>query len=296
MSLATAKYFQHDGEPPPYHLEPGWQEISKGLGVVALGYTILVAGGLVGPLLIWLALDGDAVLGALGAAQADRDGLLLLGVGALGLTAVLSYALVLTGHWRCLMYAPERQNAKGLMYLCIHTVFLASILTVAGVALDGGRSYAALGAGLDAVLKLAPHSPGVLLLLASAALGLFSSLIFSAFLRTVASCFGDQARVRGVDLNLALVGLLLGGSAGIWFYAPGLALHAGLLPWLGGGWLTCFAWHLVLVRGVRRCVNEGLGQAVLVRVLPAPKSTTSGVLPLHSLSGLRRLAHKGAQP
>ena len=42
----------------------------------------------------------------------------------LGVTAFLSYGLVLAGQWRCLMYAPERQNAKELMYLCLNSVFL----------------------------------------------------------------------------------------------------------------------------------------------------------------------------
>jgi len=295
VSLATAKYFKDGGESPfQFKLEAGWQEISRGLGLVVLGYTILVVGATIGPLFIWLSLNGESLLDRLGAGREEMDALLLLGVLTVALTAILSYSIVLIGHWRCLMYAPERQNAKELMYLCINSVFLASILNVAAVWLDGGRTYAALQGGLGEVMKLGPRSAGVLLQVGSAGLGLFSSLIFSLFLRTVANCFNDQVRVRNVDFNLAFVGLLLGGSVGTLLYMRTLAVQAEVVPWLAGGWLLCFAWHLILVRSVRRCVNDRLGQSKVVRILPAPKSA-SGVLPIHSLSGLRRLASKKAE-
>jgi hypothetical protein len=295
MSLATAKYFKDgEGSPLQFNPEAGWQEIGKGLALITSGYLVLLVGGVLGPLLLWLALDGDAILDPLGAVPDQRDALLLFGMVTVGLTAVLSYGLVLAGQWRCLMYAPERQNAKELMYVCINMVFLASVLNMAAIYVDGGRTYAALQHGWDAVSRLDPFSPGMLVQVASAALGLVSSLFFSQFLRTVAGCFNDRARVRGVDFNLAFVGLLLGGSAGTLFYVQKLALQLNLLPWLAGGWLFCFAWHLMLVRGVRHCVRDGLAQAPVPRGLPAPKSAP-GVMPIHSLSGLRRLARKNAE-
>jgi hypothetical protein len=296
VSLATAKYFNDRGESPlQIKLEPGWQETSRGLALVAWGYAVLVGGSALGAALVWLALDGGGLLGRFGAARKDQDGLLLLGVGAVALTAALSYALVLAGQWRCLLYAPERQSAKEVMYLCINAVLVASVLNVLGAWVDGGRTYAALQGGWDEVARLDCGGAGVLLEAVSAGLGLFASLLFSLFLRSVASCFADRARVLSVDVNLGLVGLLLGGSAGAALYAPPRALHAGLLAWLAGGWLLCFAWHLALVRSLRRSVDAALLSAAPARVLPAPRSMPgAGVLPTHSLSGLRRLAQKQA--
>jgi hypothetical protein len=130
---------------------------------------------------------------------------------------------------------------------------------------------------------------GNLAQLGSAVVGLFASLVFSQFLRNVASCFNDRARVRNVDLNLALVGLLLGGSAGTLVWVHRLASKAEVLPWLVGGWLLCFAWHLWLVHSVRRGVADGLRRQPGVAVIPVPHRA-AGAMALHSLSGLRRLA------
>src|SRR5262245_48664755 len=292
MHLSMAKYV-HDLDAPrqAVALETGWQEISKGLARVVHGYLVLVIGGVSGPVLVWLAVRGGPPLPGVEFTRADGDSLLLLGVLTLGATALLSYGLVLAGQWRCLMHAPQRHSAKELMYVCVTTVLVASLLNVAGVWVDGGRVYAALRHGWDEAAQLDLHSPGVLLQLGSAGLGLIGSLVFSQFLRNVAGCFNDRARLRSVDLNLGFVGLLLGGSFGTVFFAHRLGLKAELLPWLAGGWLLCFAWHLLLVWGVRRCVEEGQRTLPTVRAAPPPGETkASGAMTLHSLSGLRRLA------
>jgi hypothetical protein len=292
VSLTTAKYLQDGGDTPwQFNAETGWQEISRGLGHVVRGYAVLIGGSLLGAGLLWLALDGGPVSTRACASNQDRDNVLALGVLTLGLTALLSYGLVLAGQWRCLMYAPQRQNAKELMYLCLNCVFLALALNVLGVILDGGRSYAVLQEGWEGVERIDGWSVGNLAQLGSAGLGLFASLVFSLFLRNVASCFNDRGRVRSVDLNLALVGLLLGGSGGTLLLVHRVASKAEMLPWLVGGWLLCFAWHLWLVNSVRRGVDDGLRRQDAIAVLPAPHGAAGGIA-LHSLSALRRLANK----
>jgi hypothetical protein len=293
VGLSMAKYVHDDDDAPRQAaaLDTGWQEISKGLAVVVQGYLILVIGGVLGAVLVCLAVRRGRPLPGLEFARGAGDGLLLLGVLTLGVTALLSYGHVLAGLWRCLMHAPQRHSAKELMYVCITAVLMASVLNVAGVWTDGERAYAALQHGWDERVQLDLHSPGVLLQLGSAGLGLFSSLVFSQFLRNAAGCFNDRARMRSVDLNLALVGLLLGGSVGTVFFVQRVALQ--LLPWLAVGWLLCLAWHLLLVRGVRRCVEEGFRTQPSVRAaLPPEETGASGAITLHSLSGLRRLAQK----
>ena len=292
MVLSMAKYVHDDNDAPRQAaaLDKGWQDISKGLTLVVQGYLVLVIGGVLGAGLVWLAVRRGRPLPGLEFARGAGDGLLLLGVVTLGLTALLSYGLVLGGLWRCLMYAPQRQSAKELMYVCITAILMASLLNVAGVWADGDRAYAALQHGWDDRAQLELHSPGVLLQLGSAGLGLFGSLVFSQFLRNAAGCFNDRARMRSVDLNLALVGLLLGGSVGTVFFVHRVALQ--LLPWLAGGWLLCLAWHLLLVRGVRRCVEEGFRTQPSIRAAlpPGEETKASGAITMHSLSGLRRLA------
>jgi hypothetical protein len=294
VGLATAKYFK-DGVSSSLHLnvQSGWLEICKGLGLVAHGYGVLVLGGLLGPVLIWLSLDTDLLRGQWNRTGEERDTLLLLGMITIGATALVSYGLVLAGQWRCLRYAPEKHNAKQVMYVCVHAVFLALALNAIGAWLDGGGTYKALQGGWDDVARLDPHNPCNLIQAASAGVGLFASLVFSLFLRSLAGCVNDRVGVRSVDLSLALVGLLLGGSLGTAFWLNRLALRAEMLPWLVGGWLLCFAWHLALVRCVRDRVEDALCRPSLSRGIPAPKSGPGGVGG-HSNSGLRRLPQKQA--
>src|SRR5262249_15632869 len=220
--------------------------------------------------------------------------LLLLGLLMVVLTALLSYGLVLLGQWRSLMYAPERQGARELMYVCINLVIIASIMNVAGAVLGRAGTYAALRQGAAGVGRLDWRSPGILLQLGSAMVGLLASLIFSQFLRTVASCFDDRSRVRSVDFNLAFLGLLLGGSCGTFLYVQRLASQTEMLPWLAAGWLLCFAWHLWLVNRVRQSVRNALQEEPKPQRDWTVQAVPGGVL-LHTLSGLRRMARARAE-
>jgi hypothetical protein len=292
VSLITAKYLPDTSDTPwQFNAETGWQAISRGLGHVVSGYVILIGGSLLGAGLLWLALDGGPLTAWACPNKRYRESVLALGVFTLGLTALLSYGLVLLGQWRCMMHAPQRQKAKELMYICLNCVFLAMALNVFGVIVDGGQSYALLKQGWEGFEKIDARTVGNLAQLGSAGIGLFASLVFSQFLRNVASCFNDRARVRSVDLNLALVGLLLGGSGGTLVWVHRQTSMAEMLPWLVGGWLLCFAWHLWLVNSVRRGVDEGLLRQAIISVLPSPHLVVGSVA-MHSLSGLRRLADK----
>jgi hypothetical protein len=288
MSLVMAKYLRlADDTPALSNTETGWQGVSTGLGLVMRGYLVLIAAGIVGPVLVWLALD-EGGLGQLDHARQDRDTLMLLGVLALGLGPIACYALVLCGQWRCLMYAPQSKHSKELMYICLHCVILGSILMVIGLFLGGSEVCAALQQGTAGLDRLNLTSPGVLLLLGSAILAFLGSLVFSQFLRNVAGCF-HRARVRSLDLNLLFVGLLLGGSIGTLFLVQHLAPKGVLLPWLGAGWLLCFAWHVGLVGSIRRGLDEGLQRRAAEK---APLFAKAGSLATNSLSGLYRLVRR----
>jgi hypothetical protein len=288
MSLDSARFLSKSGiKPLPYHGGPGWRQIRVGLHLVAGGYGVLILGGSAGAALVWAALCNPG---------GGPDGHYLLPLFAamtLVLTAVFSYGLVLAGQWRCLMYAPPRGSAKELIYVCFHCVLLCSCLNAVGAYLDGGKTYAALQRGWGEVEALDLWSAGNLMQLASILLGVVGSLVFSQFLRNVADCFNDRRRVRAVDLNLLFMGLLLGGTAGMHFCVRRLDFKGDSLPWLAGGWLLCFVWHLWLVLGVNRCVADGLRRASLSRTV---RIHGAGGMPLsHTLSGLRRMAGRGAE-
>lgn len=287
MTLVTEKYLHAPAENAlQFNSETGWRAVSRGLRLVVLGYVVLIGGTALGLALLRLGLaDGPLVRNAAGE---DRGLLLLLALGALGLTALCSYGLVLVGQWRCLMYSPQAQHAKELMYVCFTCVLLASLLNGFGAYLDDGRTYAALRAGPDELDRLDLWGAGNLLQLGSAALGLFGAWVFSGFLRAVAGCLQDRAQARRVDVSLLLMGLLLGGSVGALFLVQRLSFRAQSVPWLVGGWLLCFALHLNAVHGVSRCLQAGLRRGLsrtMVRIVP------HGAVPMHTLSGLHRLTH-----
>jgi hypothetical protein len=286
MSLITAKYVNASTETAlQYNSETGWRAVSRGLRLVVLGYIILIGGTGLGLALLRLGLS-DAPLIRTAAGAEDRDLVLLMALGALGLTALFSYGLVLVGQWHCLMYSPQAQHAKELMYVCFNCVLMASLMNGLGAYLDGGSTYAALRAGPDELDRLDLWSAGNLLQLGSAALGLLGAWLFSGFLRTVASCLQDRARARSVDVSLLLMGLLLGGSVGALFLVQRLSFRAQSVPWLVAGWLLCFALHLSAVNGVSRCLQAGLRRGLsrtMIRVVPR------GAVAMHTLSGLHRM-------
>ena len=140
------------------------------------------------------------------------------------MTAVCSYGLVLSGQWRCLMYAPQRHNAKELMYICFHCLIVGSILNGIGAWLDGGKTYAALQQGWAGLEELDVWSVGNLMQVGSVLLGVAGSLVFSRFLRNVAECFNDRRRARAVDFNLWFMAVMIGVSLGAYFFVRGLTL------------------------------------------------------------------------
>jgi hypothetical protein len=290
MSLRSAGFLQKmDSRVLQFNALLGWRQISAGLRLVAFGYCALLLGSAVSAVLIWSALSDQPLFG-LNTGRDDRNLLPLFLGASLLLTALFSYGLVIAGQWRCLMYAPQRSNAKELIYICFHCLIVGSVLNGIGAYLDGVANYKALQHGWTGLQEIDAWSAGNLMQVGSILLGIAGSLVFSQFLRNVADCFKDRRRARAVDLNLWFMGLLVGGSVGAVICMRQLALRANALPWLAAGWLLCFGWHLWLVLRVRRCVDEGLRHITAEeRAIPIPVDGVGAVL-THTLSGLHRLA------
>jgi hypothetical protein len=295
VTLESAKYLKDAGDQPwQFDRGPGWHEIATGLKLVARGYGILLLGSIVGLFFLWLAFSARAPFG-LSIDDEDRDAFLVVAVVTFGLTGLCSYALVLAGQWRCLMYAPPRHSAKELMYVCVNCLLIGFALNVLGIYLDGGKMYKALRQGWAGLDEIDRWSAGSLTQVSSVLLGVIGSLVFSQFLRGVANCVQARHRARAVDFNLWFMGLLIGGSVGVHLFVHRLSLKADALPWLIGGWLLCVAWHLWLVLSVHRCVKDGLQRFFESAARAAPVGG-QGTVPINTISGLRRrlARHAGA--
>jgi hypothetical protein len=291
MEISTLKYFRNPDENPlQFNPESNGRAISAGLGLVACGYGILVAGGVIGSVLVWQALEEAPSLRRLGVPYEMIEGFLPLGVTIVALTALLSYGLVMLGHWRCVIHAPQQKSGRMLMYTCLNLVVLASVMYVLGAYREYGRTYLALQRGWREVAQLDPLTTGNLLQGVAALLGVISLFFFSLFLRGVASCFHDRAGMRHVDLYLVFVALLVGGSLGTYLCSYHLVSRALMLSWIASGWLLCFAWHVFLIRRIRRCVEDGLRRGLVENL----HQGTAGTVKLHRLSGLYRIAMKKA--
>jgi hypothetical protein len=290
VTLDSAKYLKDAGD-LPWQLDrgPGWREIATGLKLVARGYGILLLGSIVGLFFLWLAFSARAPFG-LNIDDEDRDAFLVVAVVTFGLTGLCSYALVLAGQWRCLMYAPPKHSAKELMYVCVNCLLIGFALNVLGIYLDGGKMYKALRQGWAGLGEIDRWSAGSVTQVSSVLLGVIGSLVFSQYLRGVANCVQARHWARAVDVNLWFMGLLIGGSVGVHLFVHRLSLKAHTLPWLIGGWLLCFAWHLWLVLSVHRCVKYGL-QRFFESAARAAPAGGQGTVPINTISGLhRRLA------
>jgi hypothetical protein len=302
VKFSTAQYIKETAQETPlrYNQKSAWEGIGTGLGLVVWGYGALVAGVGLGTGILWHVSGTGPLKSLIGPAQHNRAALLPLGIAIIGLSVLVSSGLILTGQWRCLMDAPQQQKSKGFLLVSLAVFLFALVLSIGGVCLDGARTYNALLNGGPELSNFDACTPGNLLLAGAAGLVLFSSLLFSQFLRNVSACFDDAGQMRSVDTNLAFVGLLLGGSVGIMFCAYRFAFRAEVLPWLIGGWLVCVVWQLLLASGVRQCIDDGLRGCLedSLSDLPAPAPEpearfTRGSVTMNTLSGLRRLASKG---
>src|SRR5205807_1482356 len=67
----------------------------------------------------------------------------LAGFGVMGVAGMLSYAWIMVGKWRCLMNAPERHNAKWLMFAAMTCLGMSPALTGVGASLGGATTVEA---------------------------------------------------------------------------------------------------------------------------------------------------------
>lgn len=256
MAFSLSRVFPLHRTSTQIQRETGWGEVSNGLTLLLRGYLLLSAGLALGASLLWYADNHHLVWGPGHRVSTDEQmSWILFGFCTIILGPVLGCSFVSIGQWRCLGYAPERHGAKSLMFSCITCLFLAIVLTTAAVwasAADNARVLQRGWPGWDGL----EFSLGTLVLqLASAGGWVLSIVLFTTFLRSVASCFRDDARVRWVDLYLVFTSFLVGGTLFLFLGNRTLASQSDFLLALGVCWVFYFTCHLLLVRDTRSCIR-----------------------------------------
>jgi hypothetical protein len=255
----------------------GWQTVRKGLGMILLGHLLWLA---IIAALVWMLVALDDVvrsISVIGSKVNWRDIIVYVAFSTLGLVSLVTYWIVLVGHWRCL-YAPERKGAKWFMFACFTCVIVGPLLEIAGGFLGGMENVTRLKQGVDGFEQMRFNSLGAFLQIAGFFLGLGMFVSFLLFLRATAACFEDAGRKWNVNLYIGFTFLFVG--AMIYLGATGADMldntrdltaslkgevdnllnnHIALA--LGAGSLIALIWYLGLIVSIRGCIRDGLARS-----------------------------------
>ncbi len=247
-------------EGPQAHLplELGWSEVRRGLGLILRGYLLLILAYVLFGVILGVILGMSAQDRAKIPWQV-RDISLFLGLGLLGLFTIYCYGCVIVGHWRCLLNAPERRGARWLMFACLTCILAGPGLNLAAN-LTGVNQKPKLEKGMSGIKEIKLTTEGAVMQVGSIGLSMAGNCLFILFLRAVASCFEDRARVVVIDIYLGFTALLLGATVWVVVTAPDwetLILHALVL---GLGWAANFIGYLIIILLVRGAIRRGLRQ------------------------------------
>jgi hypothetical protein len=273
--------------------ETGWRKVSAGLLLVLGGDLVLLTGVSLGLLGFWLARPGGPLQAWAGVVDDPTEAGLLPSALAAGLGALGGYALILAGQWRCQRRFPGGRGGRGVIAVSLGCFVLGSVLLVLAPLGDRARNYCLLAQGAEGLERVAWRTPAGTLLLIGLAVFVWRFLLFTQFLRTVASCLGDRRQTRVVDTYLTLVCLLLGATIGIVLCLKHLPYRTEVLRVLALGWLACFIGQVYLLDGTRACIARGLARVRCGAAGPEERQTFVSIP--QRLSGMHRLFRAHAE-
>jgi hypothetical protein len=238
--------------------ELGWTEVRRGLGLILRGYFLLIGAAVVLGIAIGVALSLSPQQRAKIPWQI-REIALWLGLGLFGIVAIYCYGCIVVGHWRCLMNAPERRGARWLMFGCLTCILAGPGLNLASN-LTGVEKQPKLERGINGLKEIKMSKEAAIMQVGSAVVQVLGSVLFILFLRAVANCFEDRARVVLVDLYLVFSVVLLIATLYMAFKAGDFEALFRYALVLGLGWLANFAAYLIVVIVVRSGISRGLAE------------------------------------
>jgi hypothetical protein len=247
-----------------------WGEVARGLRFVFAGYLILFVLAAPGALL-WSASQGAVpLLGERLAGQEEYEVIGLL-MGPAG--AVLGCGLILLGQWLCLVYAPQEENAKELVFVCLLAAVVAIPLAVAAPFLGSAWDSRILDRFLDALHQREVPPIGSVLQATALALVFLCLMTFSQFTRIVAVRFENRFSARAAEFFFLYLWLLLGGAVGAALALRRLLPPATLVVSLGAVCAVAAVWQTFLIAGALRSVRQALrsGGPAQRRDCPQPK-------------------------
>jgi hypothetical protein len=250
--------------------------VREGLHKVLWGYAIIlgiiVLIALLTAWVVWEAVTGRHVDAIIDAAM-----LTYFFAGVIFLLGLWSLILVVTGKLRCLINVPERAGAKWMMFVSM--LFFAACPTLDFISRmlpshvtpeqvqavlaksplirgklptpskkNGDVVMATFNEVRDLSISLALLDSKAYLAMAGSMCGLLSTTFFVLFMRAVAKCFFDVPRQRFTEFYLIYSGVLMAGSAWVFFNPPGKVEELPLLLLLlAGGWLLSLFWYIALI-------------------------------------------------
>jgi hypothetical protein len=268
--LSTQRLLE-EAEQPEYQGEVGWQGVGTGLRRILFGH-LLSLGSVLGVVTLAVLLVPDKPVSH-SFNQIDWVEIILLVACLVAVLAIMaSYAMLLTGQWLCLMYAPERCGAKWMMFSAMTCLVAAPVLNITASFLvdqELARAHKKQDHSATGILRGVKEYPEAIqepdiygyLRLAGSGFGVLSSLFFILFLRSVARCFEDRTRVLLVDGYLGFVALLAAGTAYLFFGGQGLLADPVAVLGIAGGWVLALLYYLFLITSLGNCVLEERGRA-----------------------------------
>jgi 4-amino-4-deoxy-L-arabinose transferase-like glycosyltransferase len=184
------------------HSERSWDRVSAGLGKTMIGYLVYLIGTLVGFSLaatsLWAMMHGKNL-------KTDHIWMFWIGLALLKLSWLLAWALVVGGHFQCLMSSTERHGAKWIIFFCLTCVIMGPALYF--LAWFGGmQSSMNWQLGVAGLQKVRFSTLGLGMLVGSAISSGLYLLSFWYYLGVVARCIRSQSAILMVGMNSLVLG------------------------------------------------------------------------------------------
>lgn len=241
--------------------EPGWPEVSKGLSRLLMGYALWVGGALFGTFLMVLPLLEVGLKADLTRLEAHHFWMLFGGAGIVSLSGLFAYFMILGAQVKCALSSPERWGTRMFMFLVLTCMAMGPVLSLISWAAGLDRPPNLRG-GVAGLQHMRYTQIGMILQLASLALGMAYTGCFALFLRGTALCMGSPQHVRLIDFFLSLFVPLtmVTGYLALQFSKVERLSEAERflkpLLFVGVGWVLCFVLWLVLVVAVKILIDR----------------------------------------
>jgi hypothetical protein len=270
MSDAALKWNHSGSRELPIVGSPRWLAMRQGLRLTMMGYVLMALGALGGAMLFSSAIEQITVRPG----TEDRASI-PFSLALAGCILVGGHLLMLIGHFRCLLTAPQGNSSKELLFASVFCSIAMPLALLFGHLVGGAENYALVARGPRGLAELSLNQVSSVLQLAGLVFGLAGTLLFAGFLRGVR----DYLRISTTSLTAFFwyMAFLVGGTVGVFLNAKRITnpdvWYALAFAWVGG-----FLLHIGVVVATLRGLGRRLNGLVPAETeTPAP-AQPSGVI------------------